>query len=507
MRILAALAVLGLLTGSLAEAQTAPIPRLVIGTSEAPASIQSNFEPVLRGERTIAFDGAAWLQVRFSNISLGLGGTLTVVGQDRQSQRFSEALLRDWGGRTAMFNGSEITLTLEPGEGVEGQAVIEEIVVGLPPSDGAEGLDALRGAIGPSFERFRVQEIPTGARPEALDESICQPSDDRTASSNPLIGRIVPVGCTAWIVEGGALLTSGHCMGAGMQMVHFDVPPSQANGTIVAPPIASQYAVIAGSVVGEDTVSGNDWAKFHVSANTESLRTPIADRGGFVAVSNDATPDRIRITGFGLDGPPPNFGSGGASRNADSQTQQTHVGDSGQLILGAGGAASITYRVDTQPGNSGGPILSEDAGGNLSVGIHENGGCGSASSTANNGTSFRNDRLWSSVQQAIGGTAMPLVLPQRTDGELVFFSGEPNLIQAVSAAFPADAINTIVMNGGQVVHNVITAANPPAAAPWVAFCEPGSSVLLTVLAMRRLPSGGFAAMTGDRYWGICRDRE
>ena len=107
-----------------------------------------------------------------------------------------------------------------------------------------------------------------GAAPEENGslEAICGATDDRVASNNPRSGRIMPVGCTGWLIDGGALLTAGHCTGATMQTVEFNVPASQANGTTVAPPVRDQYRVIAGSIVTQNTGIGNDWAIFTVAA-------------------------------------------------------------------------------------------------------------------------------------------------------------------------------------------------------------------------------------------------
>ena len=54
---------------------------------------------------------------------------------------------------------------------------------------------------------------------------------------------------------------------------------------------------------------------------------PIAAQGASFTVSNTANPATVRITGYGVDGPPPKFGKGkGVPRNADNQTQQIHTG-------------------------------------------------------------------------------------------------------------------------------------------------------------------------------------
>jgi len=223
-------------------------------------------------------------------------------------------------------------------------------------------------------------------------ESVCGATDDRVASTNPRSGRIMPVGCTGWLIDGGALLTAGHCTGASMQTVEFNVPASRADGTTVSPPVRDQYRVAAGSVVTQNTGVGNDWAIFRVLPNTETGLLPAAAQGATFQLSNTENPANVRITGFGVDGPGPNFGAGGP-RDATNQTQQTHVG---ALSANTGGANSgtLSYSVDTQGGNSGSPVIVE--GGNVAIGIHTNGGCTPTGGT-NSGTSFRNQALWTAI--------------------------------------------------------------------------------------------------------------
>ena len=141
---------------------------------------------------------------------------------------------------------------------------------------------------------------------------------------------------------------------------------------------------------------GNDWAVFQVLPNTQTGLMPIDAQGAAFTVSNTASPSTVRITGFGVDGPPPRFGNP-PPRNADNQTQQTHTGT---LTENSGGpnAGTLRYAVDTQGGNSGSPVIVE--GTDTTIGIHTNGGCGTSGGT-NAGTSFRNQALWNAIQAGV----------------------------------------------------------------------------------------------------------
>ena len=362
------------------------------------------FAKLGEGERTISAPGAAWLQLQFSEVRLGQNGELTITGSSGESQTFSQAQIDAWGGLSAVFNGSKLRVTLTPGQDATEpvSARVKEVIIGLPASTVSDAEvvipQPLRNLLGPDIKRFIPDDLrglwKEGAalRLGAGTEAICGSTDDRIASANPRAGRIMPIGCTGWLIDGGNFLTAGHCIGATTQTVEFNVPASQADGTTVAPPVRDQYRVIAASIVSQNGGIGNDWAIFRVLPNTQTGLMPAAAQGATFQLSNTDSPAQVRITGYGVDGPAPNFGAGGP-RNAQNQTQQTHVGT---LSQNTGGATSgvLRYDTDTQGGNSGSPVIVE--GGNIAIGIHTNGGC-TPTGGNNAGTSFRNVALWRAI--------------------------------------------------------------------------------------------------------------
>ena len=420
------------------KAEEAPALRAVISADAAPEAMSQLYAPLGAGERTINVPGASWLQLQLSGVQLGPDGTLTITSSSGDTQTFSQTQIDAWQGLTAVFNGAELRVTMTAGAGGPVSARIADIIVGLPGSDtgaGPTGVRSamptpLRGLLGSDFERFLPADVralrPRGINTESgsppVQESICGATDDRVASADPRAGRIMPIGCTGWLIPSGAFLTAGHCATATAQTVEFNVPASQSNGATVAPPVRDQYRVVASSMVSRAGGVGADWATFRVLANTQTGQLPAQAQGGTFQISNVANPAQVTITGYGVDGPAPNFGAGGAARNAQNQTQQTH---NGALSSNTGGATSGTlqYSVDTQGGNSGSPVIV--AGSNVTVGIHTNGGC-SAGGGVNAGTSFRNAELWAAINpsglnwEALGGkfTSPPTVVawgPNRLD--------------------------------------------------------------------------------------------
>lgn len=378
--------------------------RAVVTADTAPASISSLFGKLEVGEKKVSVPGATWLQLQFSETNLGSEGVLTITDSSGESQTFSQAQIDAWGGLSAVFNGSELRVSLKPKHGGKENisVLIKDIIIGLPTSAISDTESAasnpIKKLLGADIKRFipgDVNKLQTdeAAPPEgALPETICGTTDDRVASANPRAGRIMPIGCTGWLISGGSFLTAGHCISSATQTVEFNVPSSLADGTTVAPPVRDQYRVISASIVSQNTGIGNDWAVFRVSPNTQTGLTPAAAQGATFQVSNTSNPAQVRVTGYGLDGPAPNFGTI-LPRNAQNQTQQTHPGT---LSQNTGGATSgvLQYTSDTQGGNSGSPVIVE--GTNTTIGIHTNGGC-SSTGGSNAGTSFRNAALWAAV--------------------------------------------------------------------------------------------------------------
>ena len=400
-------------------AQTAPAPRAVVPADSAPEALSGIFTALPAGsDQVVEIEGAQWLQLQFGAYSLGATGKLTITGPTGDVQTFDQEQLAAWEGLTGIFNGSRLTVALAPGTGETASASIGKVIIGLPVTTGTDSAEAaapqaLQSLFGSSLGQFippqpERKPFPNPAEEGTTDagiESICGTNDNRTSSSHKYSGRIMPIGCTGWIIEGGSILTAGHCIGSGTQTLEFNVPSSKSNGTTVSPSIQHQYKVKSDSIVDGYTGVGNDWATFKVLPNTQSGKTPIQVQGGGFKISKTANPTSVTITGYGVDGPGPtaanpqwNFGKNGP-RNADNQTLQTHSGTLTSHVDNGTENAVIRYSVDTQGGNSGSPVYGP---GNVAIGIHTNGGCGKGGGS-NAGTSFRNDALWSAIPKAVAG--------------------------------------------------------------------------------------------------------
>lgn len=298
----------------------------------------------LAESHTVRVPGAPWLRLLFGEVNLGAGSFITLTSlQDGAMQRLTTLSLRQWYNTSAYFNGDAI-----------------EVQLYVAPNDRGIFL-SLRGIM--------VGDVAT-------PESQCGPTDDRVPSNHPAVGRLIPIGCTGWIVSNGVHVTAGHCSG-GNATLEFNVPMSLPNGTIQHPPPEDQYSVDASSWTFVNGGIGNDWGTFEVFNNANTGLQPIQAQGASFTVVQNLNPPNIRITGYGVDS------------GTSNQIQQTHVGPN----AGSSGT-TMRYRTDTEGGNSGSPVI-DDANG-TAVGVHTHGGCTSTGGN-NSGTATTNTAFWNAL--------------------------------------------------------------------------------------------------------------
>ncbi len=324
----------------------APIPSIT-----QPMAIDSGWLATATSEggpiyaTVVAIDDVDWLRLDLGGTSLGEGASLLITSlKDGAEQRLDAVSLLEWSSTSAYFNGHAVLLQLFAAPGTRC--------------------------------RVRVPAV-TASAPSGGVATICGPTDDRIASTDPREARLMPVGCTAWLFNSHPydFLTAGHCLnGTVATVVEFNVPASLPNGTLQHPPPSDQYSVDGTSKQFFEGAVGNDWAYFGAFKNSTTFLAPLTAQGS--SVTTALPPPAIgaaRVTGYGTD------------TGAANQTNQTATGP---FVTFSG--TTLTYSVDTEGGNSGSPILRESDG--KAIGIHTNGGC-SGSGGSNAGTSMTNAGL------------------------------------------------------------------------------------------------------------------
>ncbi len=337
------------------------------GLVQAKQSAGKNAEIVFSTEVNLPF--APWIRLQFQEAALsgnpafGNDAFLWITSlADGAVQVMTADDLKKWGNTSAYFNGDRVRVDLYayPNAG-KNRLMIDTVLMG-PPGN------------------------PTPF-------SICG-TDDRVLSTDARMARVVPIGCTAFMIDDQThnFLTAGHCAGGGLSVLQFNVPLSSSGGAIVNPPPQDQYPVDPTSVQAQSGGIGNDWAYFGVFANSNTGLTPFQAQGAFYFLANAAPPvlnQTIRITGYGVDSTP-------ATSN---QVQQTN---SGPYTFRSGNV--IKYAVDTTGGNSGSPVLDLTTG--LCIGIHTNAGC-TTGGGANQGTAIQHASLQAAMNNPLGVTAAP----------------------------------------------------------------------------------------------------
>ncbi len=362
------------LGGTSALAQTAPLPRQTIEVD-----IDSGLVLNLAIARSIVYStkiqvpNSTWIRLTFDEATLArtpLGGQSTVLRitslVDGATQHHTTQTLAQWSNTSAYFNGDAVQLDLiaDPAAGTS-RVRITQIIVS---ADGGDVMPA----------------------------SICGPTDDRLPSDDPRSGRALPIGCTAWLFNdaNNCLLTAGHCSTNSLQVVQFNVPLSDGGGNIQHPGPEDQYTVDVSSKQSVNGGVGNDWGYFGCFPNSETGLTPGEAQGAVFTLANTPPPVQgqdIRITGYGVDGSPPEW----------NQTQQTHAGP---YVTFSG--STVQYQTDTTGGNSGSPVINDENG--LAIGIHTHGGC-SGGGGQNSGTGS-NHAGWQAALTDPQGVCAPLPL-------------------------------------------------------------------------------------------------
>mgnify|MGYP001027404687 CR=1 FL=1 len=319
---------------------------------------------------TVSAPGAGWSRVRFDAEATSLPSSMRIritSLRDNSDQNLNSMTLEQWKHSSAYFNGNELLVEVlaRPSEAV-GRVVIDRVTAGSGFTQGG-GFD-----------------------------SICGPTDDRELSSDPRNARLLPVGCTAWIIDDCAkcFITAGHCTFSA-DVVEFNVPLSTGSGSIVFAAPEDQYPVDDDSMQSNGGQGiGNDWAYFGTFPNSDTGLTAGQAQGEFYVLADEApfSTGDIRITGYGS-----TRSSGGPL--AWNQVQKTHLGP---FVAKSG--FGISYQTDTTGGNSGSPVLDETTG--LAIGVHTHAGCGATS--GNNGTAIDRPEFQNALANPLGVCCPPL---------------------------------------------------------------------------------------------------
>lgn len=309
----------------------------------------------------VTVQGSSWLRLYFADVTLagdpglGSGSILRLTSTtDAEVQELDARGVERWSRSSAYFNGDTVLVEVlaQPGTGAN-RVVLERVTAGLPPPGGAD--------------------------------NHCG-TDARIASYDGRGARLLPAGCTAWLISDckSCFLSAGHCIGANM-VAEFNVPPSSTGGGLMHPPIEDQFPIDPASVQAQNAGVGFDWGYFGGLVNNLG-ETPLEHqlaRWGTSAAPPLNTQHVIRITGYGTDA------------GVDNQIQQTVTGTWTGLQ-----ANYLNFSTYVEGGNSGSPVIHEPTG--TAIGITTHTSCPSATVQQNYGTRLTQASLAAALANPLG---------------------------------------------------------------------------------------------------------
>ncbi len=313
-------------------------------------------------EHIVESKGADTLKINFKGVGLGANSYLQLTSlDDGATQTLDAHSLKEADYASAFFNGDQVLVTLHTAKNEE-------------------------------FSHLWIDSIDVGYIDDrVVGFSQCGSVDNRVPSFDDAVARIMPIGCTGWLIDNRKVITAGHCISSSTQSLHFNVPRSTPGGRRVNPGPEDQYTIIRDSIKYRNGGPGDDWAVFEVRKNSQTGLHPVDAQGKTFKLVRNQYLNTIRITGYGGDSGSRNF------------IQQTHSGP----FSGFSGTR-MSYKVDTEGGNSGGPVIDETTG--YAVGIHTHGGCSTNGGGSNSGTSTYNNAFWLAAD-ANSGPCLPASSP------------------------------------------------------------------------------------------------
>jgi|GEM_PF-6470759 len=240
-------------------------------------------DPVRAFQANVEVQGARWLRLHFEDFHLGRRSYMTITSRkDGEQQRFNARSLEQWHGSSAYFNGDAV-----------------EIALFVASNDD----DVFFRLSEVSIEVKRVLNYDLNSVKKSLP---CQGQDYRelTDPYDYAVGRIVEnsqsiySGCTGFLISNNSFISAGHCNLSQGEIIQFNVPLSESDGTINHPPVQDQYAIA--SIYNQGIGGNDDWVVFDVAANSNSGLRPVQAYGEFYRI-RDGVSDSLwlQVIGFG----------------------------------------------------------------------------------------------------------------------------------------------------------------------------------------------------------------
>ncbi len=386
--------------------------------------------PYVAYRARVTVPGAVELRLFFGKVSLGNSSYILIASlEDSSRQHLNSMTISQWNNTTAYFNGNAV-----------------EVELHVAPAD--------------SHVFFNLDSVlvDTGNVASHGPDRTLTLVNNRTPSDDPAVGRLRDPAngnaeATAWIAANGYLVTAGHVgylwstkSNRSEQVLQFDVPNSQSDGTMLDPPAQDQYYIDQWIWYPDSTtLTGDDWGVFSVHPNSETGLYPTQAQQSYYEVEQNDTCSALRVTGYG---------NAGANSLNDTQQSATgaDAGSSGQLLR---------YSVYISSGSSGSPVIDEYTG--KVVGIVDDFG----NADYNVGTSLYNPGLWSYMQPKTQTATVAQLLSDNTTtdpnlwrwngssfaslspgSQITVTTGDPEVLKGDQSPDNGQKYNNWTLNGG-----------------------------------------------------------
>jgi|GEM_PF-1913326 len=210
---------------------------------------EASEEGQLKELTQVSYNGTSSIRLYFDEVQLGTNSYILLEGQDSAQQKLNAESLKNWRNSSAYFNGQNVKVSLY-------QAAGEEVAVKMKELEVTE-----RNKGGKAQEAVQARAIKTSSDATAYEGEIDLEETPWAAAVGRFTNGSNSYG-TGWIAPNGAIVTSKaivyYLVWNGYDIIEFNVPPSNPDGSVNHPGPEDQYPVVI-----NDYANNKVWALFN----------------------------------------------------------------------------------------------------------------------------------------------------------------------------------------------------------------------------------------------------
>ncbi|MEM9674574.1 MAG: T9SS type A sorting domain-containing protein [Cyclobacteriaceae bacterium] len=207
---------------------------------QAPAAEEEKLQEITQ----VSYANTHSMRLFFENVQLGKNSYLLLEGSDGAKQKLNAQALQNWNNSSAYFNGQNVKVSIYQAAGEEVTLQLKELKIVVADQNGQQK----------ARSNTRPKKITTPTLASASTGLYSPPSEPIPATGpyTDAIGRFTngsnSLG-TGWIAANGAIVTTREnvqrIINHGYDIIEFNVPLSNEDGSVNHPAPEDQYPVIA----------------------------------------------------------------------------------------------------------------------------------------------------------------------------------------------------------------------------------------------------------------------